>query len=98
LSKGRENFRSPVNATPGTRRDNTNGLPSESGSSAIRRWSITWPAEPVAASSSGAEPITSTSSARSPGSSCMLRVTRSPTRTSTARTIRLKPVSEALTV
>ena len=53
LSNGRENFRSPWYATPGARRASTNGLPSESGISAMRFSSITCPAEPLRVSSSG---------------------------------------------
>ena len=41
LSNGRENFRSPVNATPGTSRDSTNGLPSDSGIIEMRFSSMT---------------------------------------------------------
>ena len=82
LSNGRENFRSPVNATPGTSRDSTNGLPSDSGSSAIRCSSITCPDDAELKSSSGVALVTEIVSSMPPSSSARSSVSRSPTRTS----------------
>jgi hypothetical protein len=68
LSNGRENFRSPVNATPGTSRESVNGLPSESGNNAIRRSSITCPDEAEERSRSGVALVTEIVSSTPPSS------------------------------
>ncbi len=99
LSNGREKLRWPVNATPGTSRDSTNGLPSESGIIAIRFSSITCPVDADPSSSSGDPAITVTVSSTCPTSSRRSTTRRSPMRTSTrSRDSFLKPDSSATTV
>ena len=99
LSNGRENLRSPVNATPGTSRASTNGLPSESGIIWIRFSSITCPVDAVIVSSSGDSAVTETVSAIWPMSSTSGSDSLSATRTSIPwRTSFLNPDSSADTV